>query len=64
MFLPKQAKAPVRIAVPFEIDHDVGLGDAVKRLTSKVGIEPCAPCRERAAALNRQVVFTGRPLRR
>ena len=64
MFLPKQAKAAIRVPVPFEIDNDVGLGDAVKRLTSKVGIEPCAPCRERAAALNRHVVFTGRPRRR
>jgi len=64
MLLPKQAKAAVRVAIPFELDQDVGLGDALKQLTAKVGIEPCAPCQQRAAALNRYVVFTGRSSRR
>jgi hypothetical protein len=39
---------------------DVGLGDALKSLTSSLGMKPCIPCEQRAAALNRRVVFTGR----
>lgn len=31
----------------------VGLGDAVKELTTRAGIPPCANCEKRAAALNR-----------
>jgi hypothetical protein len=60
MRLPKQTKT-VRIPVPFEMSEEIGLGDAVKRLTTKVGLRPCAPCEERAATLNRYLVFTGRP---
>ena len=60
MLLPKQAKATVRVSIPFELAQDVGLGDVIRRLTSKVGISPCAPCEQRAAALNRYVTFTGR----
>ena len=51
----------VRVRVPFDLEHDVGLGDALKWLTSKLGIEPCPACQERAAGLNHYVVFTGRP---
>lgn len=60
MLLPKQAKAAVRVGLPIEMAEEVGLGDIIKRLTSKVGISPCAPCEQRAATLNRHVVFTGR----
>jgi hypothetical protein len=52
----------VRVSVPFHLQQDVGLGDALERLISKLGVESCAACQERAAALNRYVVFTGRPL--
>jgi hypothetical protein len=58
--LPKQTQ-PVRFPVPLDLRHDVGLGDAIKGLTTKIGITPCAPCQQRAAALNRHVTFTGRP---
>jgi len=34
-----------------------GLGDAVKALTSAVGIEPCGGCQKRAEWLNRKVPF-------
>jgi hypothetical protein len=41
---------------------DVGLGDALKHVTSAVGLKPCDGCERRAAALNRWVVFSaGRP---
>jgi len=61
MRLPKQTKTPVTIPVPFEMTSDVGLGDAIKRITKKMGFSPCAPCEARAATLNRRVAFTGRP---
>ena len=41
-------------------DDDVGLGDAIKRATSYIGIKPCGGCRRRAAALNKWFVFSGR----
>jgi hypothetical protein len=44
----------------FGADTSVGLGDAIKRATASVGVRPCGGCRQRAAALNRWVGFTGR----
>ena len=50
-----------RVRLPgFVSDKDVGLGDAVKRVTYALGIQPCAGCERRAAALNSWLVFTGR----
>lgn len=47
-----------RVHLPgFIVENDVGLGDAVKRVTSLVGIRPCSACERRAAALNRRFVF-------
>jgi hypothetical protein len=52
---------PRRVFLPgFITDEDIGLGDAVSRVTSYFGVKPCGGCRRRAAALNRQLVFTGR----
>jgi hypothetical protein len=34
-------------------DEEIGLGDAIKRVTYAMGIKPCAGCEKRAAALNR-----------
>jgi hypothetical protein len=52
---------PYRARLPgFVSDQDVGLGDAIKRATSTVGIRPCGGCDRRAAALNRWLVFSGR----
>jgi hypothetical protein len=52
--------APRRVRLPgFITDEEVGLGDAVKRATSTVGIRPCGGCAKRAEALNRWVTFTG-----
>jgi hypothetical protein len=63
MLLPKQTQAAVRVRTPFRMEVDVGLGDVVKRITTMVDVTPCAPCQQRAAAMNRYVVFTGRPPR-
>jgi hypothetical protein len=60
MKLPKQVKNVVTVRVPFEMTEDVGLGDAIKHLTSMVGIRPCEGCGRRAATLNRHVVFTSK----
>jgi hypothetical protein len=50
-----------RIRLPgFVTDEDIGLGDAVKRVTYALGMKPCSGCERRAAALNRWFVFTGR----
>jgi hypothetical protein len=54
-------RKPYRVRLPgFVADEDVGLGDAIKRATSTVGITPCGGCGHRAAALNRWMVFSGR----
>jgi hypothetical protein len=53
--------APHRVRLPgFIAETEVGLGDVIKRATSLVGIRPCGSCLERAASLNRWVVFSGR----
>jgi hypothetical protein len=50
-----------RVRLPgFINDEEIGLGDAIKRATSYVGIQPCGGCERRAAALNRWMVFTRR----
>lgn len=53
-------RGPYRVRLPgFLVDDDLGLGAAVKRATSAFGIRPCGGCEQRAAALDRWVVFTG-----
>jgi hypothetical protein len=48
-----------RVRLPgFVKDEQVGLGDVVKRATYSLGIRPCGGCGQRAAALNRWMVFT------
>ena len=48
-----------RVRLPgFITDEEIGLGDALKRATSYVGMRPCGGCRRRATALNRWVVFS------
>lgn len=57
----ERQRKPYRARLPgFVSDQDVGLGDAIKRATSTVGIRPCGGCDRRAAALNRWFVFSGR----
>jgi hypothetical protein len=51
---------PHRVRLPgFILDEDVGLGSVVKRVTSTFRIRPCGGCEQRAATLNRWLVFTG-----
>ena len=52
---------PKRVRLPgFVSDEEIGLGDAIKRVTYALGIEACGGCERRAAALNRWFTFTGR----
>jgi hypothetical protein len=49
---------PHRVRLPgFVTDEEIGLGDAISRLSYAVGIQPCGGCARRAAALNRWMVF-------
>lgn len=47
---------PISIPLP-RLKRQVGLGEAVSKLTTAVGIRTCGGCARRAAALNRAVVF-------
>lgn len=55
-------REPHRVRLPgFLIDkdvEDVGLGDAIKRVTYGMGITPCGGCERRAESLNRWMRFT------
>jgi len=52
-------RRPHRVRLPgFLIEKEIGLGDAIKRVTYAVGIRPCGGCEKRAAALNRWMHFT------
>ena len=52
---------PYRVRLPsFISDQEVGLGDAIKRVTYGFGIKPCGGCERRADTLNRWFAFTGR----
>jgi hypothetical protein len=57
----RMPRTPNRVRLPgFVSEKDVGLGDAIKRVTSTVGIRSCGGCERRAAALNRWFVFSRR----
>lgn len=48
-----------RIRLPgFVIEEEIGLGDALKKVTYAMGIKPCSGCERRAAKLNRWAVFS------
>ncbi len=60
----KLERQPNRVRLPgFITEEEVGLGDVIKRVTSTFGIAPCDGCAQRAALLNRWMVFTGRRTR-
>lgn len=50
-------REPHRARLPgFLLDKEeaeIGLGDVIKKVTSAVGVKPCADCERRAQALNR-----------
>jgi hypothetical protein len=56
MLLPKRAKPLLKISVPM-LEREIGAGDVVKRMTTRVGLRPCAPCENRAQRLNNYLVF-------
>ena len=52
-------RQPYRVRLPgFLIDEEIGLGDAIARVTYSIGIKPCGGCESRAAALNRWIRFS------
>lgn len=54
-----EEQQPLRVRLPgFVSDEEVGLGDAIKRLTTAAGFRPCGGCQRRAAALNAWMVFS------
>jgi hypothetical protein len=54
----EQASHRVRLPGFISDDEEIGLGDVIKRATSYLGIKPCGGCEQRAAVLNRWMVFT------
>jgi hypothetical protein len=55
------AQAQFRVRLPGFVQNDeVGLGEAIKRATTRAGIRPCGGCSRRAETLNRWVVFSPR----
>ena len=52
-------REPFRLRLPgFLIESEIGLGDAIKRVTYAMGITPCGGCEKRAASLNRWLRFS------
>jgi hypothetical protein len=52
---------PFRMRLPgFILDEEIGLGDAIKRVTYVAGIRPSSDCgcERRAEMLNRWIVFS------
>ena len=48
-----------RVRLPgFLLEEEIGLGDAVKRITYAMGIKPCGGCEKRAQTLNHWMVFS------
>lgn len=47
---------PAHIRLPF-LNRPVGLGDAIRKATEAVGIQPCGGCEERRKKLNQRVQF-------
>lgn len=57
----EEERFPRRLRLPgFIQDEEIGLGDLLKQVTSSAGIKPCVGCLQRAIALNRWLVISGR----
>jgi hypothetical protein len=57
----KERLDPYRVRLPgFVTGDEVGLGDAVKKVTYALGVRSCGGCERRAATLNQWLVFTRR----
>ena len=56
---PNKSERPHQVRLPgFVSDEEIGLGDAIKRATSYIGIQACGGCEQRRVALNHWIVFT------
>lgn len=54
-----QEQPHYRVRLPgFLIEEEIGLGDAIQRVTYAMGVKPCAGCEKRAAALNQWMSFS------
>lgn len=53
----KSESRPIRLP-GFLNENELGMGDAIKRATSYLGIAPCGDCQARAAVLNRWFVLS------
>jgi hypothetical protein len=49
---------PHQINIPGFVNEEIGLGDVIKKITTRVGFKPCGGCQRRAAALNQWLVFS------
>ena len=58
---PDRRTNPRVVRLPgFIVHEDTGLGTAIKRATTTLGIKPCATCAERAARLDNRITFSPR----
>lgn len=57
---PQKREVPThRVRLPgFLVEEEIGLGDAIKRVSYAMGVKPCVGCEQRAAALNRWMTFS------
>jgi hypothetical protein len=54
----QSSEKPHIVRLPgFLVEEEIGLGDAIKRVTYAMGMQPCSGCERRAAALNRWMTF-------
>jgi hypothetical protein len=57
----ERERQPLRFRLPgFVKDEEIGLGDMLKRVTYAAGVKSCGGCEQRAATLNRWMVFSGK----
>ncbi|MFF3884309.1 hypothetical protein [Streptomyces sp. NPDC001914] len=59
----RDAALPLRVRLPGFVDEEIGMGDVVKKVTYRAGLSPCRGCEQRATAMNRWLVFSGRRAR-
>jgi hypothetical protein len=57
---PSKARSQTyRVRLPeFLIEQEIGLGDAIKRVTYTIGFKPCSGCEKRAVVFNRWMRFS------
>jgi len=55
----KRNTGPYNLHLPgFLIEEQIGLGDAIKHVTYRLGIKPCGGCEKRASRLNQWMQFS------